>query len=111
MFPSHPVAPFPSLPSHPIQVVRALYNYNSKLKPNTKVVFLFHSLVGLISLTIHNDFSVIIWKKCVFSDRLKFALAYWVPSAGAEATIENFFSAMEIQNSDLILITLLRDGN
>ena len=58
-FPSLPSLPIPPFPSHPIQVVRTLYNYNSKLKPNTKVIFLFHSLVGLTSLTIHNYFSVI----------------------------------------------------
>ena len=39
-------------------------------------------------------------------ERLKFAAAYWVPSAGAEATGGKLFSAEEMYKCDLILITL-----
>ena len=40
------------------------------------------------------------------NERLKFAAAYWVPSAGAEATGGKLFSAEGMHNCDLILITL-----
>jgi len=40
-------------------------------------------------------------------ERLKFSAAYWVPCAGVEATGGKPFSAEEIHNWDLILITLL----
>ena len=42
----------------------------------------------------------------VFYERLKFAAAYWVPSAGAEATGGKLFSAEGMYKCDLILITL-----
>ena len=44
--------------------------------------------------------------KLNFSERLKFAAAYWVPSAGAEATGGKTFSADGMYNCDLIIITL-----
>ena len=44
-------------------------------------------------------------------ERLKFAAAYWVLSAGAEATGGKLFSAEGMHNCDLILITLPEDGN
>ena len=42
----------------------------------------------------------------VIIERLKFAAAYWVPSAGAEATGGKLFLAEGLYNCDLILITL-----
>ena len=42
----------------------------------------------------------------VNNERLKFAAAYWVPSAGAEATGGKLFSGEGMYNCDLILITL-----
>jgi len=43
------------------------------------------------------------------TERLKFAAAYWVPSAGAEATGGKWFSAEGIHNCDLILFLYRRD--
>ena len=41
-----------------------------------------------------------------FYERLKFAAAYWVSSAGAEATGGKLFSEEGMYNCDLILVTL-----
>ena len=45
------------------------------------------------------------------TERLKFSAAYWVSSAGAEATGGRLFSAEGIHNCDLILLHYRRDGN
>ena len=45
-------------------------------------------------------------RRWVNNERLKFAAAYWIPSAGAEATGGELFSAEGMYKCDLILITL-----
>ena len=41
----------------------------------------------------------------IFKEKFKFVAAYWVPSAGAEATGGKFSSEEGMHNHDVILIT------